>query len=99
MDKTEKIEKTLNSLNGTTRAKANPFLFEKIKAGMQDAGRRKSSDARVIFAAALAVIAAFMINVGVWTSYTNAVKQQTSGKQNITSFAKEYFNSNTTYNY
>ncbi len=99
MDKSEKIEKTLNSLDGAARAKANPFLFEKIKAGLRDSGRKKSSNARVIFATALAVIAAVIINITVWTSYTNAVKQQTGGKQNITSFAEKYFNSNTTYNY
>ncbi len=99
MDTQEKIEKTLESLNGIKRAEANPFLFAKIKSGLNVKGAGKSPVSRTVFAAALAAIAVIVINVAVWTSYAGAVKQQTNGNEDITSFAKEYFNSNSTYNY
>ncbi len=97
MDKSEKIERTLNSLDNLSHAKANPFLFEKIKAGLNN--KEKKSNVRVVFALSLAMFAAILINIGVWTSYSTAVKYQTNTKENITSFAEEYFNNNTTYNY
>jgi uncharacterized membrane protein YidH (DUF202 family) len=99
MDKSEKIEKMLNSLDNIGRAKANPFLFEKIKAGLNNKSKEKTSNARLNFAVSLAMIAAIIINISVWTSYSAAIKYQTNTKENITSFTEEYFNFNTTYNY
>jgi hypothetical protein len=99
MDKSEKIEKTLSSLDNIGHAKANPFLFEKIKAGLNNKPKEKTSDARLIFGVSFAIFAAIIINIAVWTSYSTAIKYQTNTKENITSFAEEYFNFNTTYNY
>jgi flagellar basal body-associated protein FliL len=104
MDNSEKIERTLNSIEGTQRAKANPFMFEKIKQRMAAEGKTKSGSVKFILATALTVIIVAVINITVWTSYsssdyTKINNTQNSSKQDISTFAKEYFDQSSQSNY
>ena len=102
MNKTEKIEKTLNSLDGINRAQANPFLFEKIKNRMNGDNKAKASNTKLVFATVIALAAAVILNIFVWQSYSASNNNYTTtqnSKQDISSFAKEYFGTNSTYYY
>lgn len=101
MDNSEKIERTLNIIEDIGRAKANPFMFEKIKQRMTESRKAKSGSAKFILVTALTVIAIAVINIGVWISYSSADyhKANTNSKQDISTFAKEYFDMNSDSNY
>ena len=103
MDNSEKIERTLNSIEGIGRAKANPFMFEKIKQRMSGNEKVRSSGVKFIFATALTVIAIAVVNISVWISYSstdyNKTNTTVSSKQDISTFAKEYFDMNSESNY
>ena len=47
----EKVDRALASLDNLRRAKANPFLYEKISGRMKDPVRSKSFGPKFIFAA------------------------------------------------
>ena len=44
----EQVEKTLNSLDGTERAKSNPFMFTRIQARLQSDNSQWTAAARVL---------------------------------------------------
>lgn len=106
MDNKDKIEKTLSSLDGIKRAQANPFLFEKIVNRMQAKPKTVTYGTGYVMAAMMAILAVFVINFAVWKSYidstahyNNSITTVTNRKQDISSFAKEFFNSSSSYNY
>ena len=102
MNKSEKIEKTLNSLDGIKRARANPFLFEKIRSRMSEQHEPKPADKRLVFAVVTAVIAIAILNISVWQNYSSSINNYSTtqnSKQDISSFAEEYFSLNSTYSY
>lgn len=103
MDNSEKIERTLNSIQNIGRAKANPFMFEKIKQRMAGNGKVKSGGVKFIFAASFAIITIAVINISVWVSYSSTDYNKTNttmnSKQDISTFAKEYFDLNFESNY
>jgi hypothetical protein len=103
MDNSEKIERTLNSIQNIGRAKANPYMFEKIKQKMNEPGGTKNSSVKFILASSFAVITIAVINVSIWLNYSSAYsdynKTTVSSKQDISTFAKEYFNQSSESNY
>jgi hypothetical protein len=102
MNKQEKIEKTLNSMENIHPAKANPFLYEKIRNRMNEKNKVKSAGRGFVFAAALTIIAVLILNISALKNYSDKTAitfDQTTTKQDITSFAKEYYNLNSTYSY
>jgi hypothetical protein len=102
----EKVNRALASLDNLQRAKANPFLYEKISARMKEPGQSKSFGPKFIFAAVTAMILMLLLNFSVWKSYDSSVNYSketttthTGTKQNISTFTQEYFNQNSTYSY
>lgn len=106
MDNKDKIERTLNSLDNIRRAQANPFLFEKIVNRIQAKPKAVSYGTKYVMAAVMGLLAVFVINFAVWKSYidstakyNNSITTVTNQKQDISTFAKEFFNSSSSYNY
>ena len=101
----EKVDRALASLDNLRRAKANPFLYEKISGRMKDPVRSKSFGPKFIFAAVTVMILMLLLNFSVWKSYDSSVNYpketttHTQSKQNISTFTQEYFNQNSTYSY
>lgn len=97
----EKIEQAFSCINNLNRAKANQFLFEKIKSRMGEKNKAASGNRGFIFAAALAMAVMLILNFAVWNNYSanTETSNVSETKQDINSFAKEYFNVNSAYSY
>lgn len=93
MNKQQEIEKTLNSLSGIQRAEANPYLYGKVMARLQD--KPKAAPAFFNLRWQLATLVALVaLNAFTLLTYKNT-QSETSSEG---TFAKEYFSSNS-YNY
>jgi hypothetical protein len=102
MEKRELIkreaENTLQSLDGISRAEANPFLYTKITGRLGESGR---TEKRFNYKLALGVLILFTaVNIG---SYIYVQKEsntaETSREYRISSFSSEYFSNNNIYFY
>lgn len=102
MDNTEKIEKTLNGIENIRRANVNPFFYEKVRNRLDEKNNLKSSGRGFVFTAVLTMILILILNITVLKNYsvnTTIMVNETKTKQDISSFAKEYFSLNSTYSY
>ena len=105
----KKIEDTLNSIEGLKKAEANPFIYNKI---IDRIGSKKTKEAfslkqnAYILRFAVVLIAAFLLNVYTYFSYSKAERTYDKSLtlnnervENLKSIAKEYSLTFTTYNY
>jgi len=80
----EEIEKTLQSIDGAERAKANPFLFTRIQARLD---ARKSGWANIISFMSRPVFAyaviAFVLLANAWTIYSHKEESDLQGSSVI----------------
>ena len=88
------IEKTLESLDGATRAEANPFLFTRIKARMDK--RANGWDGvfsfigRPVIAIAIVVIVLAVNGWALWDSGTDETLTTDNGTASVSELATEY---------
>lgn len=91
----DKMEETLNSLSGMTRAEANPFLYDNVMHRMREPGKQKS---RPLFSLKWHLAGLFLLlalNTYTFFSY----KTSSGSEAPIQTFATEYFGKNDNYNY
>lgn len=82
------IEEALNSLEGFSRAEANPFLYGKIQQRLLISKKESAIYSKWIFRLAFIVIILFVTNIYCFTSFTrNNNNIKSTG---IEAFAKEY---------
>ncbi len=106
MTKNNKIEETIQSIEGLKRADANPFLYAKIMQRLkeQTTVKKVHSPSKVfILRFALILIFAILVNVYTFISYSDnnfvSDKSVQTTNQNLQSFTKEYSITGSTYNY
>ncbi|NJO24923.1 MAG: hypothetical protein HC867_02710 [Bacteroidia bacterium] len=99
----EEIEKTLQSLDNVKRAQANPFLFTRIKAKMEEAQNGWSRLAGFISRPAFAIgIVCFVLLINAWILYSGSGSDAASGQvQQVFSENSDEYNLavNTFYDY
>lgn len=88
----EEVDKTLASLDGITRAPANPFLFTRIQAALQKEERNFWSQAFAFISrpaiSVAAITIAIIINAAVFFESRSEVVQNTQDEEQV--FASEY---------
>jgi len=89
----EQVEKTLNSLDGAERAKANPFLFTRIQSRLHDVDNsRWENFARILNRPAFAfpaLILVILMNAVIFLQ-SNEQAQANGIQEEEQMFAKEY---------
>jgi hypothetical protein len=93
----EEIERTMESLDGLEKLKANPFMFQKVQARIEEEANEKLPILRPNFIAALVIII-LLNSITLAYFYKDASNVTSSVKsESIQSISKEY-NINTVYN-
>lgn len=93
----EEIQKTMESIEGLERMKANPFMFQRVHARIEEESNERLPILRVNYVVALLII--FLLNVLTLAYYYEDVSSVKNSikSENIKSISKEY-NINTVYN-
>ena len=82
MDKKEIwIEQTLASLDGATRAAANPLLYQKIKARMEASPKVVSISPPTAWVAAAGIALLITINIVALTKFSSSKAMKNQAKQ------------------
>jgi len=94
----EEIQKTMQSIDGLERLKANPFMFQRIQAKIEEEANEKLPILKVNYLVALLIIV--LLNVLTLSYYYKDASNVTKrvNTENIKSISKEY-NINTIYNF
>jgi len=88
----EEVEKTLNSLDGIERAVANPYLFTRIKAGLEKDEKSVWSKALTFMSrpsvAVPAIVLTVLINTAIFFEFRSEKVQTPQDEEQV--FASEY---------
>ncbi len=101
-DIAEKINQTLNSLEGLGKAEASPFFYSKLEARMQD--ELTSSIGRFAFVGnlkmSMAVLSVIMVlNVTSLFLLSGSDQQSTTGGSDLDLISQDYFSDTDDYEY
>ncbi|OEK03317.1 hypothetical protein BFP97_18095 [Roseivirga sp. 4D4] len=101
-DIAEKINQTLNSLEGLGKAEASPFFYSKLEARMQD--ELTSSIGRFAFVGnlktSMAVLGVIMVlNVTSLFLLSGSDKESTTGGSDLDLISQDYFSDTDDYEY
>jgi len=91
----EQVQKSMHSLEGIQRAKADDLFYERLIERLHDEteGVPKNVDSSMGFVlAAAAVIILLLVNVFTIREYQQSYGDQTVRQENLNAFAKEYQN-------
>ena len=93
----EEIEKTMQSIEGLERAKANPYMFQKVHARIEEESNERLPILRVNYVVALLIIVLLnVLTLAYFYKDTSSAKNNVKS-ESIQSISKEY-NINTVYN-
>jgi hypothetical protein len=93
----EEIQKTMESIEGLERAKANPYMFQRVHARIEEEANERLPILKVNYVVALLIII-FLNVLTLAYFYKDASNVKNSVKsESIQSISKEY-NINTVYN-
>lgn len=93
----EEIQKTLQSIDGLETLKANPYMFQKVQARIEEEANEKLPILKPNFLVALVII--ILLNVLTLAYFYKDASNEASSinRKSIESISKEY-NINTVYN-
>jgi hypothetical protein len=93
----EEIERTMQSLNGLKKLEANPFLFQKVQARIEEEANEKLPILKPNFLAAIVIIILLnILTLAYFYKDVSSIKNSVNN-ETIQSISKEY-NINTVYN-
>ena len=94
----DEVEKTMESLDGLERLKANPYMFQRVQARIEEEANEKLPILRVNYLVAMIVI--IIVNVLSLAYYYKDTKSEMNkpNSESIEMISKEY-NINSIYNY